>query len=79
MQKAGKIGNFWGNAFPSRVGTLELLSTCVQSNRLPEGLHRLPYLRASYIIGRDDQEDDPDNGGGHGDDAMAGARSRAIL
>ena len=37
MQKAGKIGNFWGNAFPSRVGTLELLSTCVQSNRLRTG------------------------------------------
>ena len=24
MQKAGKIGNFWGNAFRGRVGTLEL-------------------------------------------------------
>src|SRR5208337_5336922 len=29
-----KIGSFWGNAFRSRVGTLELRSTCVQSNRL---------------------------------------------
>ncbi|HKM56277.1 MAG TPA: hypothetical protein VJY33_22925, partial [Isosphaeraceae bacterium] len=34
-QKAGKIGSFWGNAFRSKVGTLELRSTCVQSNRLP--------------------------------------------
>ena len=33
-QKAGKIGSFWGNAFRSKVGTLELRSTCVQSNRL---------------------------------------------
>jgi len=23
-QKAGKIGNFWGNAFRGRVGTLEM-------------------------------------------------------
>jgi len=29
-----KIGSFWGNAFRSKVGTLELRSTCVQSNRL---------------------------------------------
>ena len=34
-QKAGKIGSSWGNAFRSKVGTLELRSTCVQSNRLP--------------------------------------------
>jgi hypothetical protein len=23
-QNAGKIGNFWGNGFPDRVGTLDL-------------------------------------------------------
>src|SRR5208337_238651 len=49
-QKAGKIGSFWGNALRSKVGTLELRSTCVQSNRLQGNTRLLPERRTFGTI-----------------------------
>ena len=48
-QNAGKIGSFWGNAFRSKVGTLELRSTCVQSNRLPR--HVVVAMQLGILMG----------------------------
>lgn len=62
MENTRKTEGAWGKSFSGPPRGPEEQRTYEQRTRLPEGRHRLPYLRARDIIGPDDQADDRDNG-----------------
>jgi hypothetical protein len=50
MQSTEKTGRFWGNGFREKVGTLNMESTCEQSNRLTLGKPVAMQLAEFYRI-----------------------------